>query len=151
MPKISTPEQYLSKELAAKRLNMSVRRIMELSQNGRLERFKRPDPVTGRETTIFAVADVERLKDELTPKALAVVPTPPRAVTPVLRPWLTLAEAAEYSGLPAAILRDLIEGGKLRALDVGVRPGGRYRVRRADLDGIQGDILDGTSDGELLR
>jgi len=29
----------------------------------------------------------------------------------------------------------------LPALDVGVRPGGRYRVRRADLDALKGEQL----------
>ena len=57
------------------------------------------------------------------------------------RPWLTLDEAAEYSGLPASAVARLIHAGKLRALDVGIRPGGRYRIRRADLDALEGDRL----------
>lgn len=47
--------------------------------------------------------------------------------------WLTLQEAQEYSGLPVAILRVLIETGRLAAIDVGVRRGGRWRVRKIDL------------------
>jgi excisionase family DNA binding protein len=151
MPKTPLPAQYLSKDIAAKELGMSVRRLMELSQNGRIERSKRPDPVTGRETTIIAVEYVALLKDEMTPKAVAVVPPLPRPVAPIGRPWLTLAEAAEYSGLPAAFLRDLIAGGQLRALNVGVREGGRYRVRRSDLDEIQGHTFDGIINLDCLR
>ena len=51
--------------------------------------------------------------------------------------WLTLDQAADYSGLPAAILRAWVESGKLAALDVGRRRGGRYRLSRRDLDGIR--------------
>lgn len=54
------------------------------------------------------------------------------------RPWKNLAEAEEYTGLPASTLRSLIEMGELPARDVGVRAGGRWRVKRADLDALEG-------------
>lgn len=52
------------------------------------------------------------------------------------RPWLTVEEASVYSGLPASYLLRQIEDGCLAAIDVGIRPGGRYRVARRDLDTI---------------
>jgi excisionase family DNA binding protein len=53
-----------------------------------------------------------------------------------MRPWLTIAEAADYTGLPESFLLHMIEEGDLPALDVGVRPGGKWRVSRRALDGI---------------
>jgi hypothetical protein len=32
----------------------------------------------------------------------------------------------------------MVEAGELAALDVGVRPGGHWRVRRLDVDAIEG-------------
>jgi excisionase family DNA binding protein len=58
--------------------------------------------------------------------------------TKLLKPWLSLDEAEEASGLPASTLRALVEMGELPARDVGVRAGGRWRVKRADLDALQG-------------
>jgi excisionase family DNA binding protein len=53
------------------------------------------------------------------------------------RLWLTVDEAADYSGLPAVTLRGLIGRGNLPAMDVGIRRGGRWRVRRIDLERIE--------------
>lgn len=47
--------------------------------------------------------------------------------------WLTLQEAADYSGLPAAVLVDFINSGRLPALDIGRRRGGHWRIRKVDL------------------
>jgi excisionase family DNA binding protein len=55
--------------------------------------------------------------------------------------WITLDEAEQYLGLPATVLRDLIEDGILPAIDVGIRAGGRWRVKRADLDAIEGEKI----------
>jgi len=63
------------------------------------------------------------------------------AASPHARAWLTLAEAEDYTGLPEMFLLALIDGGKLPACNVGVRAGGRYRVKRSDLDAIAGDLL----------
>ena len=50
------------------------------------------------------------------------------------RLWLTLREAADYSGLPAATLLEFLLSGRLPALDVGRRRrGGRWRIRQVDL------------------
>jgi len=53
------------------------------------------------------------------------------AIVPVERRiFLTIAEAAEYTGLPAGFLRKLRASGQLNAL----KTGGGLRFRRADLD-----------------
>lgn len=50
------------------------------------------------------------------------------------RPWLTLDEAADYSGLPASWLLKSAQAGYVGAIDLGGRPrGGRWRFRRGDL------------------
>jgi len=57
---------------------------------------------------------------------------------PVYHPsqWLTLPEASLYTGLPESTLRKLLAGGQLRGLDTGPRLGGRWRIKRTDLDSI---------------
>jgi hypothetical protein len=53
------------------------------------------------------------------------------------RPWLTLEEAAEYSGLPAAWLLRNAKEAYVGAIDLGGRPrGGRWRFRRDELANI---------------
>lgn len=63
----------------------------------------------------------------------------PRVQEPPQKPWITISEAAEYSGLPASAISKLVESGKLPALDCGPRPGGKWRVKRTDLDALEGD------------
>ena len=57
---------------------------------------------------------------------------------PVYHPsqWLSLAEAAAYTGLPQSILRRLLANRKLPGLDIGPHLGGRWRIKRSDLDNI---------------
>ncbi|HUD98633.1 MAG TPA: helix-turn-helix domain-containing protein [Bryobacteraceae bacterium] len=50
--------------------------------------------------------------------------------------WLSLPEAAAYTGLPQSALRKLLASRKLAALDTGPRLGGRWRIKRSDLDNI---------------
>ncbi|MGA2737821.1 MAG: helix-turn-helix domain-containing protein [Bryobacteraceae bacterium] len=58
--------------------------------------------------------------------------------SPIYHPaqWLSLAEAAAYTGLPQSILRKLLGNRKLPGLDTGPRLGGRWRIKRSDLDAI---------------
>lgn len=62
-------------------------------------------------------------------KLAAAYPSP----APELKPWLTLDEAARYSGLPARFLVDRARSGGLRAVNVG--PGSRefWRFHREGL------------------
>lgn len=57
---------------------------------------------------------------------------------PVYHPgqWLSLPEAAAYTGLPQSTLCKLLASGRLAALDTGPRLGGRWRIKRSDLDAI---------------
>jgi excisionase family DNA binding protein len=148
----------LTKQIAAERLGLSVRRVMELSNDGTFTRHRAFDPDTKREAVMFDADEVEKFKASASATPAPYDPSRGLAVRPRLpldeydiddgdelhdlrgagRLWLTLAEAAEYSGLPASILQAMVEVGELAALDVGVRPGGHWRVRRLDLDAIEG-------------
>lgn len=142
--------EFLSKVLAAEYLGLSVRRLMEISEDGKqLKRYPQMDPVLHREVTMFRRADIERLKREWTPLTprlalpapeLPEVEEPPDPAVPTVA-WLTLRQAAAYTGLPVADLREAVLTGELHARDVGVREGGRYRVKRSDLDAIEGGDL----------
>ena len=151
-----TKPEYISKRRAAEALGISPRRLLELSQSGRIKRHYHNDPQTHRRAAVFARPDVERLAAEriqAAPQSAASVAIPGGTLRPSSqaialpapdRPWLTLNEAAAYTGLPASFLGSLITGGKLAALDIGAwrgRDGGRWRVNRRDLDGIGGKLL----------
>jgi hypothetical protein len=67
---------------------------------------------------------------------------------PAPKPWLNLQEASEYSGLSARLLRLLVRRGELPALrDEPERvkgrklaPGETLRIKRADLDELDGEL-----------
>lgn len=145
------PKQYLSKELAAKQLGLSVRRTLERAGNGEIKSKKLKDPVTQRMQTMLLATDVERLAQQSRLPGLGAtstdltrrydVPTMPELPAPPEPPeklWLTLEEAEVFCQLPSTVLRKLIKRGKLPALDVGVRKGGQYRVKRAELAALAG-------------
>jgi excisionase family DNA binding protein len=54
------------------------------------------------------------------------------------RIFLTMAESAEFSGLPVAFLRRLIASGKLKAL----RTGSGWRVSRVEIEKVAGTLTD---------
>lgn len=54
------------------------------------------------------------------------------------RVFLTMAESAEFSGLPTAFLRRLMASGKLKA----VKTGSGWRISRAGLEGLSGTLTD---------
>lgn len=145
-------QEYLTKEVAEKRSGRSVRRLLELAARGLIRKKIIRDPKNAnRELALFHARDIALLKlgmlDQVqppAPKQLQVAApvrqaatAPPAPAAPRL--WLTIAEAAEYSGLPASFLIRLIGGGKLAALDVGNRKGGRWRIAKRDLEAIKGD------------
>ncbi len=161
---ISRPdaEVWITKEAAAKYLTVrrngrkpepiSPRRILEYTQAGAL-RSALQRGKSGQQEVMVLLADVLRLQQEReNPPALPAVPREPKqkllgppasaalsaAPVPHSRAWLTLDESSEYTGLPPAFLQSLVDAGTLPALNVGVRPGGRWRIKRADLDAIQG-------------
>jgi excisionase family DNA binding protein len=166
-PQIASGEEvrtdYVTKAIAAARLGLSVRRVLELSAQGAIKRQHVTDPLTRRRQTVFLAADIDVLAERLAQNGnyrmaiyhngatgageaaalrplqtvSAALPGPSAVLAPPDRPWLTVGEAAAYSGLPASFLLMLIAKRCLAALDVGIRPGGRYRIARRDLDGIQ--------------
>jgi excisionase family DNA binding protein len=64
------------------------------------------------------------------------------AITPALpidrRIFLTLAEAAEFSGLPVVFLRRLMTSGKLKAL----KTGAGWRIARVELERLAGTLTE---------
>jgi hypothetical protein len=149
------PSQYVTKEIAAELLNLSPRRVLELADEGKIRRHETYNPATKRRQTVLSAEDVKRLAGERT--GTAVVPiaasSPQLAASSHLASraeappvfdldalWLSLDAAEVYSGLPADHLAGAIEAGELPARDVGIRRGvrGRWRVRRQDLDNLQG-------------
>ena len=146
----SKPE-YLNKDLSAKRSGLSVRRLLELANKGAIRKKHMRDPQSKRQIAVFAAEDLDRLNSGEYPQtgvalttrkvsgAALSQPSPHPSAREI--PWLTLAEAAEFSGLPESFLLSLVTAGRLPALDVGVRPGGRYRVSRRDIGAIEGDRM----------
>jgi excisionase family DNA binding protein len=148
---VTRAPEYLSKEIVAKRLGLSVRRVLELSARGTLKRRAVVDPGTKRKQTVFRADDVAAVIDGQkrlvayrggADVAAAVPPLPAISAPPPAhdRPWLTVDEAAEYSGLPASFLLQMIGDRRLAALDVGVRAGGRFRISRRAIDAIEAPI-----------
>lgn len=140
-----TTTNYLSKEIAAERLNLSVRRVLELAGQNKLRHTKIHNEETGRKQVVIAEADVEAMRGAReTVAAPAAAATTELAIRPPDAPpaphklWLTLDQAEDCSGLPASVIASLIQAGRLPALDVGVRPGGRWRVKKADLEAMPG-------------
>ena len=147
----------LPKQEASKYCGLSVRHLLHLAQQGQIQRKAVRDPHTHRQIVVFPLADLQRIKNnELPPKWVS--PAPPQSwvdktLTPHITPqqpnaqkcsgplWMTAQEAADYCGLPANFLVHLVMEGKLAALDVGVRPGGRYRISRKDIEELSGERL----------
>lgn len=153
--------EYLPKDLAEKKSGLSARRLLELAARGDIRKQHVYDPKSKRRIAVFHAVDIAALTargpiiaeakshvTQLIPLrkdagSLATLPLPTSAGVPAApaapRPWLTVGESADYSGLPASFLAHLVENGRLPALDVGVRPGGRWRIARRDIDAIKGE------------
>ncbi len=163
---IATRVEWLSKHDAAFRLGVSQRRIDQLLADGTLRGRKVPQPGGGRDLTEVHSGSVERYSDrkeverttgstslakqlQTLSGALAVSQQPaPITQKPAPRPWLSIAEAADYSGLPASVLRRMVENGTLGAIDVHrAGRGGRYRIRKLDLDRMEAPVMIRTAAG----
>ena len=163
--------EWYSKEEAAARMGsperpLSPRRVLELAQAGRIQSKRERDPQTGQTVVRIHAGSVERYLDEQSgerPREVREPQTPQTltkrgseliellrllqagaagiATAQPARLWLTLQESEEYAGLPASFLVVLIRSGKLPALDVGRRRGGRWRIRQLDLQKIEAPLL----------
>jgi excisionase family DNA binding protein len=143
---------------------LSPRRVLELAKEGRLQSERVKDPKTNQITVRIRAGSVERFLDEKKdglqkpliisdknangmPAREVREPQTSHALADLVRElcercapaepahlWLTLQEAAEYSGLPSATLLEFIAARRLPVLDVGRgRRGGRWRIRKVDL------------------
>lgn len=136
-------QEFWTLQYAADYLGYSVRRLREIREKiGQVE--TQTDPATRRPALMLHRADVEAFKRAQSPASTGVMlrPAPAAAPPPDPKPWVTIADAAEASGLPASVILRLIEAGRLGAIDCGPRPGGRWRVRRADLATVVGDSVE---------
>lgn len=147
---MTTPE-YITKQRAGEILGLSPRRVLEMASEGRIGKLEIRSPETNLMQTVLAAVDVFRVKQEReTPRSLAVPQpaaslapatsalVPQSAAPPQFRPheWLSVAEAAQYTRLPESEIERAVGKEELRARNVGVRPGGRYRIKCSDLDGL---------------
>jgi hypothetical protein len=137
--------EYLTREIAAQRLGISERRLLDLASRGRIARKSIRDPRSGQKMYVYAAKDIGQYHDALLRTRYTQAAGPPTQSMPQTLPagplpqWLALPQAEEYSGLPAPYLRRLIKEGKLPAIDLGKdATGGRWRVSRKDLAGIRG-------------
>ena len=143
---------------------LSPRRVLELAREGKIQSQLVRNVDTGQMTTQIHAGSVERFLEERNLQKELIISVPntngqvrdPRAPqpsqalellrevceglrsAPSARLWLTLEEAADYSGLPAAILVHFIASKTLKAMNVGRRRGGQWRIRRVDLDQFAG-------------
>lgn len=153
------PSGWLTKQTAAERLNLSQSRVFAIGEAGKIKTQRVKSPSSGQWVTLFHAGDVERViydrenpsrvpakvdKLEIDPLSelfqktgLMSVRGLPAVKQEVQKPWITISEAAEVSGLPASTIESLVKSKRLLALDCGPRPGGRYRIKRADLDALE--------------
>ena len=152
------PPGWLTKATASERLGLSESRVAHMPE---IQTLSSRNPASNQPVKLFHEGDVERiLFERQNPTQAAKVaakpanlPVPvypyPATAADVLaalkpaepvkeKPWITVAEAAEYSGLPASTIEKLIARSVLPAMNCGPRPGGTFRVKRTDLDKLEG-------------
>lgn len=150
-------EHWHDKHQASTLTGMSVKTIERLAAKGEIQQAERPRPGL-RPATVYNPDDIGRIKAEREPGAFlmpqtappvsqpgAMVPAAapvnwgtwlerfapaPPPQPPTIRRFLTIAEAAEASGLSMNFLRHAIKTASLPA----VRDGRTWKVRRDDLD-----------------
>ncbi len=153
---------WLTKAEAALRLGVSERTIETWIAERKLG--SRPLPRPGkRPATLVDPTDVGRMAEQQHRGAILTAPHQPAAApapllaqllaaaiqpqaTPQPKPFLTLAAAAEFSGLPAGLLRKLVRQRTLKA----ARYGDETYIRTADIEQLHFDSAD-RADPEALR
>lgn len=136
---------WLSKEAAAARLAVSARTVERWIEEGKLQ--SRLQRQAGRKPrVVIDPASIQAAVDEGRTPAAAAAALPalrvPEGLAQLLqriapaapvKPWLTLEEAAEYSGLPRGWLLSQARGGSAIALDVGMAGRSAWRFSRSRL------------------
>jgi hypothetical protein len=142
---------WLAKDKAAKLLGVSIRQLENRAAKGEIRKNTLPRQLNERAARVlYSIEDIDAIRagrpnrygEPAAPKpSLAVVGSspgeppagfvaqlaqlmralPPPAEKPKLKRWLTVREAAEYSGLPARWLAEAARAGKMRAQNVGVK------------------------------
>jgi hypothetical protein len=131
----AAPAMWISRQEAAKRLKVSERQVERLVARGAIaKRRLAKEPWQKTPTLLYSAADVKRfLEGERNSSAnplparpgpnggelAGILATMARASGEQrLKPWLSLREAAEYSGLPMAFLAHAAETGRIDAVNV---------------------------------
>ena len=144
-------EAYISMKSAAKQSGLSPRRLTELAAKGIVGRRREKNAETGRVQSTFLADDIKKYLAgaPAVSTAVAVRPgeiaansgysaAPPLETAAPACEWLTIAQSAHYTGLPESYLLELVAREELPARDVGIRPGGRWRVSKRRLDALAG-------------
>jgi len=90
---VTSGPEYISKQIAAQWLGLSVRRVLELSNTGAIRRRQVTDPVTKRRQTVLLARDVQRAvidgqkrlvayRGSATGAGEVAAPPPPRPAAP---------------------------------------------------------------------
>ena len=148
---------WIDKHEAARCLNISTRSVLNLAQSGSIQSKRERDVRNNQTKVLLHAGDVERARhqrenpsEEPAPRVNMESPARGKALTQALtsiaervtlpaavrsgpRLFLTIPEAAEYSGLGVGYLRRQIEEGKLELVK-GAGPRRADVVRRTDLE-----------------
>jgi hypothetical protein len=166
MQNVTIAPGWTHKEAGAELLGVSIRQLENLAALKRIRKQRLPRQTNERSARVlYSVEDIEAIKAGK-PNVMPETPEPSeaRAAAPAapeprgflaipaalidllrerreqrepLKPWLTLDEAAEYSGLTRAWLLKEAEAGQgaIAIRDMGrFARGGRWRFLRADLE-----------------
>lgn len=154
--------EVVTKAIAAKELGLSPRRLLEVAAARGIRRVRHKERDSRHWSMYFSAVDVAREKNRDKSKVIKGLTGPPTldasgssvavnasmslianlithlqsAELGVLPLFLTLDQAARYSGLPASTLKSLIDSGELPARNVGVRKGGQWRISKKALEAI---------------
>ena len=130
---------WITKKDAAEAVGTTVRQIERYMQRGLL----RKQMAEGRNGPVALVnaEDCRRVKHrrEAGPVTVAIEKPAPLALAAPAeapqppRPWLTLVEAAEFSGLPASWLKRAATSGQVEAINCGSIERPRWRFHRDSL------------------
>lgn len=140
-------QEWIPKAEAAQMLGVSTREIERKAAAGRIQMKKVRLPGDKTDRAVYLTDDIDRVKQEreagamqltvaqghalpsAVPAWLAAVLQP--RTEPINKAWLTLDEAAAYSGLPAPEISRLVRGLNVHAIGHGHKT---WRIQRESLD-----------------
>lgn len=147
--------EWLPKAEAAELLGVSTREIERKAASGRIQTKRVRLPGDRSDRTVYSGEDIERVKREREQGVMQLAPRTPLAssamqeqtLAAVLKaalapptqpkPWMTLDEAAEYSGLTERQIRKLDRTQVLRGWGVA----GNRRISKASIDAFSAQPL----------